>query len=1145
MTPDQTPSGIDTPATFDLPFSFDTGFGPLTTPDLAIPLQTAQAVATGLAGKLRQHVTDQMAKAAVTTYDMQGKAVVPIQQGLGNAAQTLVNLQQPIQTDLAGSMGSAMEGALRVGAIPPDPNNPGVMPPAVQIREAALQGDLGPALAAYRITAQPLAPVGGLQFAQAMQAITGALPSDAAVQGAFSSAVHNMQNQPGPLPPGQNGTPYDDCIIAANTRFTNADLACRSQYALGTKEFAACHQAAYQQFLADTTQCGTPPTGVIGGGGSVPVSPPPPPMSVPPPIPTGPIGTVTPPPVGPVGGPVFSPPPVIPPAIPPGIPTGGPGPIAGGGLPPPPPPQFSPPPPSPPPPAPPEGPPPTSPPPPSVPVPPPPPPTPSPPAPPAPPPAPPPSPPPATCDTATLAASVQAYYVQINPPDAGTACVKTMQLHGGCCQVASAETPVGIGAAVVFLNDVSGNPTGDVVQVSCSPCSTPTPSGPGEPTPSPPPDPPHIITVTVDGCSDFGPIPSVDATWKFGELSALIGLRDKDGTLNTNWVGKTGSAIADYVLDAVIHVAAEILDQQATTVQNLLANSACTDGRMSGLLMVDIVAGFVEKYIGLDLSMVRTPNAQQRNYLCPNGLPDAASAGAAWLGKEIDDKTLECWVRAAGMRYDEYKTVIDASRTKLTGPEICSLLLRGKIETEEFLRRIREIGYTKDSDADNIYDLMQQVPPASDLVRFMVRDAGDEALVNRFGMDTDFQVKFSPKIQEWAKGQGVSDEYMQYVWRSHWSTPSPSQLFVMRHRSAGLDPSDPGYVSDEDVRTALEQQDILPFWIDKFLAISYNPLTRVDAQRAYQIGAIDRGQLLTAYTDIGYSQANAGILADYADKKNTLAYIRNPVVGQYAKGMVTDEDFNSTMQLAGAQQSDIDLARERAVGLAQAASRKSCVAATHRRALLGDIDLSDAMSKLIGYGVPSAVATAMINGWQCEIDARGKPLAASDLATLYGQGAIDAAGLVQRLRRLGYSYEDAVLLQRKISTIHQQKVDKAQADSIRRQEADDLKQQKKVLADANKEAAQAAKQQRSILTMQKTNVMREKRLIEAGQKLEKSAGISLAEAVVAAKSLYRSYLNQSFYLPDEIIAAIVTAAGDKGSGTIAAFQGAVATILQA
>jgi hypothetical protein len=59
--------------------------------------------------------------------------------------------------------------------------------------------------------------------------------------------------------------------------------------------------------------------------------------------------------------------------------------------------------------------------------------------------------------------------------------------------------------------------------------------------------------------------------------------------------------------------------------------------------------------------------------------------------------------------------------------------------------------------------------------------------------------------------------------------------------------------------------------------------------------------------------------------------------------------------------------------------------------------------------------------------------------------------------------------------------------------------------------------------MQKANVQREKRLIEAGNTFAKTQQSNLSDAVLAVKSIYRGMLNSSAYLPDEIIAALITA----------------------
>lgn len=1184
-----TPEGV--PQITD-PTAFDLGFGIAYHPELNQSLEIARAVASGTAGAIRGHITNEVASAAVAADTLAAKAVEPIRQTLGNAAQTLLSLHQPIQTELAGALGGAVEPALRLGVVPPDPANPGAMPANVMIRKGALSGDLGPALDAYRLTAAQYSGFGGLPYAQAMQAITNALPDDPGTHQAFATAVQRINTEPQAglaLPIGGQS-----CEANAAMQAQRINDQCAAANPLGGPGYAVCATEAQQRISAMFAACAT---GVTGAGGQSPgggVGQPggifgPPPSEAhpvggpgsPPPVPVSGkiVGVPVPgapfiyglPPVGPQfpptpGTPVQLPPgwttPVLPPPAgvqlvpdpnrpgfwgyttpgggfvqfpvpgdpdhPVNVPQGGNGsggtvtpapiPIPNQG------PLFNVPP--------------------------------TPPAGPgggASPPVGPGAPMPDPCNPATLRGLAQQIWdgslsiptvVDTMKALTGFDVVSTggaVSCDGGWTEVQVADMAISGAPYKLCVKCQPATPpvvTTDSkccpvsVTVNCPPATSTTPPASAQP-PKLPPGPPlpvppaaGVVNPDIAGCKDFGAVPGVNAPGGLNDVSKLIGLRKEDGSLNTDWVAPTGITAIDNVLKSLVQLWITPLDQTFATLSAVLNGSGCANGQQLSLIATAILARFAERFVGDALKIVTEPNRQQREFLCPTDLPGLDESAQAWLGNTIDEKTLECWTRAAGSKYPERKTYIDSIRAKFPLLQIGSLYLRGKLTAKELDDRVRELGMTKGTEVDDLKELLKVIPPPTDLVRFMVRDADDNALAARIGMDDEFNAKFGRQIKEWAEASGVSEEYMAKVWRAHWSIPSPGQLYEMLHRKVKVGTVNQQEITIADVEAALKQQDILPYWINAFLEISYNPLTRIDAKRAYQIGTLSQDALKRSYTDLGYNDANADVLVEYNVRQTLLTFLRNPLVGQFSKGTLSDSQFDSAMSQQGADQKTIAAARQQAIFMASQSRRKACVNALHRRFLLGDVTPSDSQQNLIALGVPADVANELLEGWRCELASRGKAIGASDLAVLYSQGAIDASGLVRRLQYIGYDYEDAVLIGRKIATINQQRITAAESKSIKAQEAELRRQQKETNAAVTKAGQQIEKANRGLQAMNKVKAMREKRLIEAGGNLVKTLGMLLGDAVVYAKSLYTGYLSSSVYLPDEIVAAIITASKD-------------------
>jgi hypothetical protein len=95
---------------------------------------------------------------------------------------------------------------------------------------------------------------------------------------------------------------------------------------------------------------------------------------------------------------------------------------------------------------------------------------------------------------------------------------------------------------------------------------------------------------------------------------------------------------------------------------------------------------------------------------------------------------------------------------------------------------------------------------------------------------------------------GLSKDWAEKYWASHWRLPSLTQGFEMFHR---------GVITYEQLQLLIKAQDVSPFWRDKLTEIAYNPITRIDIRRMYKMGLIDEGEVRTKHLDLGYSPESA------------------------------------------------------------------------------------------------------------------------------------------------------------------------------------------------------------------------------------------------------------------------------------------------
>lgn len=158
----------------------------------------------------------------------------------------------------------------------------------------------------------------------------------------------------------------------------------------------------------------------------------------------------------------------------------------------------------------------------------------------------------------------------------------------------------------------------------------------------------------------------------------------------------------------------------------------------------------------------------------------------------------------------------------------------------------------KDKFIPDLLELRYSLLAASDVIRLAVKDAFTTDPTLKAALDADRPKEIVSKLL----ALGYAEEDAKALWRAHWDLPSPTQVYDMLHRQL---------VTPEVVADYLRAADYDPRWRDLLVAISYDPITRTDAKRAYKIKAPgwDYDRLVKAFRDVGYSEADAKLLADF------------------------------------------------------------------------------------------------------------------------------------------------------------------------------------------------------------------------------------------------------------------------------------------
>jgi phage-related protein len=347
----------------------------------------------------------------------------------------------------------------------------------------------------------------------------------------------------------------------------------------------------------------------------------------------------------------------------------------------------------------------------------------------------------------------------------------------------------------------------------------------------------------------------------------------------------------------------------------------------------------------------------------------------------------------------------DAERLLLIGertPEIGiiqTFFLRGFVDRDTASAMLGKLGLTP-GDRQRILDMAFFIPPVSDLITMSVREVFSPDIAEKFGQFQDFPAEF-PKF---AAQQGISEEWARNYWAAHWALPSVQMGFEMLHR---------GVIDQATLELLLRAQDVMPFWRDKLIAISYNPLTRVDVRRMHKLGVLDDNAVKKAYKDIGYNDTNAELLLQFTKELNKPAegatpeqldeLTRSAITGLYAAGTLSRQDAFELLQAIGIGSAAAVIFLDMVDLRSEAQQREAKTQLILDQAKAGIIRFSEAQSKLETLGLePLEVQRALVKLQQAQ-DAQNKLPSPQQLDDLLAAGLIPRAVYLDTMLRLGYS----------------------------------------------------------------------------------------------------------------------------------------------
>jgi hypothetical protein len=416
------------------------------------------------------------------------------------------------------------------------------------------------------------------------------------------------------------------------------------------------------------------------------------------------------------------------------------------------------------------------------------------------------------------------------------------------------------------------------------------------------------------------------------------------------------------------------------------------------------VLGMLFSYLAMGLSyvsyyghMLRASNAeatQQLNIKMRPGLPDAGSMiRAAMVSPGREAEVREVLARL-GYTEKHIDLMYRAMWATLTVDQAMRLRLRGVLDEEGLLRRMREMGYT-DAKTAEIRKLYEVLPSVQDIIYMVGKEAFEPDQIARFGLGDEFPALAVP----YAEAQGLSREWLERYWYAHWTHASPQQVLEMLHR---------GVVTEKDVYEYYRVVEVPPWWREKLMAISFSPYTRVDTRRMYEMGIIDETEVYRNYLDQGYDADKAAGMLRFSmalkhskDKELSVSEI----LGAYKLGLLVRSVVISYLTEAGYSTEEAEFKVDYVEYQKKVAEQKERIDLIGSRYKGGYITEPEALDALRELDLTEAVVQEHMGRWKLDYEKTLRRPSKAELDKLVGSGIISPAQYVFELEKLGYRGE--------------------------------------------------------------------------------------------------------------------------------------------
>ena len=203
----------------------------------------------------------------------------------------------------------------------------------------------------------------------------------------------------------------------------------------------------------------------------------------------------------------------------------------------------------------------------------------------------------------------------------------------------------------------------------------------------------------------------------------------------------------------------------------------------------------------------------------------------------------------------------------------------------------------------------------------------------------------------------------------------------------------------------------MPFWRDKLVQLSYNPLTRVDVRRMYRVGTLDEEGVENAYLDTGYSPDNAKKMLEFTlqyENRDNVGITRSNIIKAYKQGLLTENDLESYLQTLGYNESVVSFWLSMAVYEKQQDELDDNVDEFKAQYNLGLINEDELRTELRSLDLPDSYVLKIVSKAVGKRSLNTKLPSVSNLHSWLQDEIISESKFSDYMKKIGYREKDII-----------------------------------------------------------------------------------------------------------------------------------------